>query len=264
MFHRWITTFLVSLMAIVLSGCGATPDDEELDESDLSLAELDEPPPVARPAPPPTLPDRVRPEGRAPASQRSSTKKAEKNETTSDEKRGAKKGASPPTRTGTVAQLVKELKDPARGADVFRKLWEVPKSDIPALIELVESDEPTAVDRVKILITQKDFVGENTTFLANRIHGLGRMEELSNDGEHVVSQAYTRMSYGITGNKKGYFVFLEKFGGLPLGVVVRAGLLTRFRNVKFPSRSDDTGEPGDLIAWWREYYRRSSATLPPP
>lgn len=164
----------------------------------------------------------------------------------------------------STAQIVADLKDPEKAQDAFRRLWQVPTSQIPALLELVEKDEATALEHVRIRLVQKDFVKEGQPFLGTRIHGLGLLERLSEDGQHVEWQAYTRMAYGILPNRKDYFVRIEKFGGLPLGLVIRSGLLTRFQSTKFPQQSDDTGKPGDLVRWWREYYRRAGATLPSP
>ncbi len=176
----------------------------------------------------------------------------------------AKQPKGPPA--GEAAAIIRDLKrDPRSARDAFLKIWEVPRSLIPRLIEEVENEEPSKLERIEVLVLDPDFLrpGELKPFLANRIHGLGRMEvleEVEKDDLGIVSQEYTKMSYGITRNKH-YKVVLDKFGGFPVGVVVRAGLINRFRSTRYPPSSDDEAAPGKLTEWWRAFYARAKAEM---
>lgn len=173
----------------------------------------------------------------------------------------------PSAPTQEVAALLKELQDPQLADAAFLRLWEIPKAYVPELISEVENSAPSRVERLHVLVLDSDFVGHGKPFLANRVHGLGKMEvieEVARDDFRVVSQAYTKIGYQIPPNKRGYKLVMEKFGGFPIGVVVRAGLINRFQSTRYPSQSDDETEPGKLIDWWREFYMRSSAQIPPP
>ena len=92
---------------------------------------------------------------------------------------------------------------------------------------------------------------------------MGRMEivqEVVKDDLRVVQKEYTKMSYGIAKNRK-YYVVLEKYGGFPVGIVVRAALMNRFRSAKHPDWSDDDPSPGKLIAWWRTFHDKVKGEL---
>ncbi len=163
-----------------------------------------------------------------------------------------------------MASLLRDLDDPEQGEEAFRKIWEAPRAWIPELIRHVEDRKASRVERIQMLIVDPDFVGDSKQFLANRIHGLGRMEvveEVEKGDLRVVSQEYTKMSYGLARNKKGYRLVMDKFGGFPVGVVIRAGLINRFRGARSPESGDDDPAPGKLTEWWREYFRRAGPEL---
>ena len=158
-----------------------------------------------------------------------------------------------------VAAIIADLKRDAPSArKAFLKIWEIPESVIPRLIEQVENGETSQLESIEILVLDPDFLrpGDMKPFLANSIHGLGRMEtldETNKDDIRIISQEYTTKAYGITPNRH-YKVKLEKFGGFPIGVVIRAGLINRLKSTHYPPSSDDDPEPGKLVAWWRDYY----------
>ncbi len=163
-----------------------------------------------------------------------------------------------------VDALIGALQDPRTAQAAFRRIWEVPKRLIPELILHVEDSERSRVDRIQVLILDKAFVGEGKLFLANNVHGLGKMEEIEKVGENdyrFVSKNYTKMSIGLTRSKKRRLV-MDKFDGFPVGVVVRAGLINRFRSTRFPAFTDDDPRPGRLIRWWQAFYERAGDEVP--
>src|SRR5262245_45678653 len=252
--RAFLTFLLVLLLPPAFSSCGGSPTIEREDRADLS-GEEDAPPPAPKGA-------LKRPKTRPGGSSRPEEAVAEAALPPKDSREEGMKpaGVTKPAAAQTAAQktaaLIADLKDPDRADEAFRRIWSVPRSMIPELIQAVEDPALTQVERIQVLILDPDFVEHGKGFLANRIHGLGPMEVVK-EGEpgdlHVVSQAYTKMSYGIAG--KHYRVVLDKFGGFPVGVVVRAGLINRFRSTRYPAATDDDPAPGKLIAWWQEFYR---------
>lgn len=159
-----------------------------------------------------------------------------------------------------VQALLGALKgeDPKAADDAFWKLVEVREDRIPELISQVESTERTRITLLKILVLDLEFKG----FMASKIPGMGRMEEFDDEGR-LVWQGYSdRLACGELrepapkgkeGRIKGYKVQMKHWGGFPLGVVVRAGLINRFRSRSYPSGIDHTR---DLIGWWKAYHQR--------
>ncbi len=249
------------------AGRMAEPGEEGL-EVDEPLGPLDEPPPDSpkppRPAPrtspapftPPPAPDEMgRPKTAPP---KAHPKTAPPKPSPSPASRG---------KAEQVAQVLEDLQDRDKADAAFRRLWTAPKSLIPLLIEEVENPAPSQVEQIQVLVVDPEFVGKAKLFLATRLRGLGKMEEVeeaAKDDWRIISQEYTKMSYGITQSKKHYRVLIEKYGGFKLGVVIRAGLMNRFRSTRYPTLDDDAPRPGALIEWWRQYYKRVSADLPPP
>jgi hypothetical protein len=165
---------------------------------------------------------------------------------------------------GTIIDaLLKDLRDDdlRKVEAAFWRLASISKEHIPALIREVESTESTKITRIKAIILEKDFVGERKHLLATRVHGLGKMEDLDEeDGQTVVrSKDYTDISYGIK-NKK-YQMVIDRVGGFPLGIVIRAGLINRFLSTRYPGFTDDDPAPGKLVAWWKAYYDLSKDRL---
>lgn len=172
-------------------------------------------------------------------------------------RRRASESAPPPERrpvTPTVRGVLERLadKDKTVSMKTFWKLTEIDEEFIPELIDHVEDDRLSSVTEVAILVKydRTRFRGQ----LVSRIPGMGRMEEYEKDGENlrVYGREYDRgIRVGTTRN--GLKVRIEKEGGFPLGVVVRAALINRFRSVNYPRRVDHLE---DLNGWWWAYYRR--------
>jgi hypothetical protein len=192
------------------------------------------------------------------------TAKTAKTDTAKTAKTDTAKTAKAARPRGTIIDaLLKDLRDEdsLKVELAFWKLASVAKEHIPALIREVESEEPTRLTRIKMIVLEKDFVGERKLLLANRMHGLGKMEDVAEeDGQTVVqSKEYTDISYGI--KNKRYQMVLDRIGGFPLGIVIRAGLINRFLSTRYPSWSDDDPAPGKLVDWWRAYYELSRDKL---
>jgi hypothetical protein len=77
------------------------------------------------------------------------------------------------------------------------------------------------------------------------------MEEVDEEGG-IHWKGYTKSAYGIPRNKIGYKVTIDRFDGFPIGVVMRAALINRFKSDRYPRAIDHTQE---LARWWRAYYR---------
>jgi len=145
-----------------------------------------------------------------------------------------------------VSHLLRDLKsDRKTAAATFRKLWSIPKDVIPGLIAHVDDSSPSALDELVVLVLNKetfaDFNSE-TLDLRYKIPGMGDAE-----------------FHDIAAGKvpKGYKVKLRRRGTFPVGVVLRAALINRFRSLRQP--------PGNAVArpveWWLTFYRRVEATL---
>jgi hypothetical protein len=159
-----------------------------------------------------------------------------------------------------IDALLQDLQDSdkRRVEAAFWRLAEIPKEFIPALIAEVEGKEMTKLDRIQILILDKDLIVPGEPFLVTRVHGLGRMEtvRIETGEKKTVAKEYTKVAYGLTKSKKNYRLAVDRKDGFPLGVVIRAGLINRFRSTDYPSLDDDDPTPGRLIAWWRAFYAR--------
>jgi len=163
-----------------------------------------------------------------------------------------------------VEALLADLnsEDPRRPEAAFWRLAEIGKEFIPELISAVERTDKTKLSRLTVLVMDSEFIGDGKLFLASRIQGLGRMEVLEGEGDdlHIRSKEYTDISYGITKNKR-YKVVIDRADGFPLGIVIRAGLINRFRTSRHPTMTDDDPASGKLIAWWRAFYAQERERL---
>jgi hypothetical protein len=255
------------LLVLALAGCSGESRIEAPDGGSASEP-AERPEPAPKPKKAPAKPARA--EAIAEASADAPPAKAAKAKDSPPPPASAK--AAKTTRsaraaaTDPVASILNDLKrDPKAAREAYLKIWEIPPGSIPRLIDEVENTEASQLGTLDILVLDADFLrpGEIKPFLANRIHGLGRMEILDESDPNdlrLISQEYTKMSYGITRNKH-YKVVLEKDGGFPIGVVVRAGLINRVRSTHYPASSDDVPGAGKLIAWWRDFYNLTQADL---
>jgi len=268
-FPSWLLTAVLIASSCISSGC-AGPQERDLDEIDGATgvealgeepSDLDEPAGrMEEPPPVPSKPSRPPPQP-TPAEETDKPKAAAPKTPPKAAPPAPRKGA------GEVAQILADLQDRDKADAASRRLWSVPKAIIPLLIEEVENPAPSQVEQIKILVVDPEFVGDSKLFLASRLRGLGKMEEVEQVAKNdlrIVSQEYTKMSYGITPNKKHYQVLIDKYGGFSVGIVIRAGLMNRFRSARYPALDDDDTRPGALIEWWRQYYKRVSADLAPP
>jgi hypothetical protein len=259
-------SFISLAIILALGGCGGESRIEAPDGgSGGEPADRPEAAPEAKKSSPKSARARksVDPEtvsdGAAPAAAKGGAGKAKDSSATPATPSKPAAGKSTQGIPSDVAAIIADLKRDAPSArKAYLKIWEIPQSVIPRLIEQVENTETSQLESIEILVLDPDFLrpGDMKPFLINYIHGLGRMEmldETNKDDLRIISQEYTTKAYGITPNRH-YKVKLEKFGGFPIGVVIRAGLINRLKSTHYPPSSDDDPEPGKLIAWWRDFY----------
>jgi hypothetical protein len=142
-----------------------------------------------------------------------------------------------------VGELVAQLgAEEAEAKRAFRDLWEIPREWIPRLLVEVESDRPTLLTEISVLVLDtKRFVrlDEVTGKLAYTIPGMGRFE-------------YDDVAAGRIWQGRAIKAVFRNLDGFPLGVVVRAALVNRFRSTDYPS-GDDRRDP---VRWWQRFYER--------
>ncbi len=160
---------------------------------------------------------------------------------------GPTRGLSP-----VVRDHLENLKhpDPGTAEKIYWRLAEIDRRYIPELISQIENQERSSVTRLRILVKDPSFQG----WLASRIPGMGRMEEYEEIGDEVriISQQYDdKIAANIAPNGRGIDTRLRKKDGFPIGVVLRAALLNRFRSSRYPEGIDHTRE---LRRWWWAYY----------
>lgn len=145
-----------------------------------------------------------------------------------------------------VARLIRRLQsNPTEAGQAFRELWEVKRELIPALVREVENATPSALRELQILVVDT-----------------ARFAEVDPSEEHVLTYripgmgdcAYDDIAAGPV--PKGYRVKLTRYARFPVGVVIRAGLINRFRSKDYPRRPDD-----HLVVWWMDFYRRVAESL---
>ena len=147
-----------------------------------------------------------------------------------------------------VELLLRRLAGPAALArKAYVALWGVGKEQIPGLIRQVNSKQLTRLIELDLLVLQKDFAryDEKEKRWYYWIKGMGNFE--------IDAIAMSKVS----GRKGAVRVRMKKFGGFPLGVVIRAGLLNRFRSIRFPAVDDRTY----LSRWWNLFYKQNASAL---
>ena len=144
--------------------------------------------------------------------------------------------------------LLKRLAGPAALAKkTYIQLWGVGKEQIPALIRQVNSKQLTHLIELDLLVLQKGFAryDEKEKRWYYWIKGMGNFE--------IDDIAMSK----VPGRKGAVRVRMKKFGGFPLGVVIRAGLLNRFRSSRFPGVDDRKY----LSRWWNLFYQQNAPAL---
>lgn len=164
---------------------------------------------------------------------------------TKEEERAAIARMSPAERTQLLLEYLTGPVDKAQRA--YKVLWSVDKSQIPSLVVAVDNKTPTKLHELDLLVLQEDFAryDEKNKRWFYLIKGMGSFE--------IDDIAMSKVSRP----KGAVRVRLKRFKGFPLGVVLRAGLLNRFRSTRFPG-IDDRKFIGQ---WWQMYYRLNASTL---
>ncbi|MCZ6796068.1 MAG: hypothetical protein O7J95_20865 [Planctomycetota bacterium] len=150
-------------------------------------------------------------------------------------------------RRAMVEGFVRRLRSPDEKDAAYRELARVPAELIPDLIEEVENPLSSQMYVLDILVFQDDFTrfDEKEKRFYYFIKGLGQFE--------LDDIAIGKIRRGRWGNK----VRLKNYTkGFPVGLVLRAAMLNRFRSRRLPVQDDS-----DVKSWWREYYRRAKSHL---
>ncbi len=136
--------------------------------------------------------------------------------------------------------LVAEVEE---AQEAYRQLWEVRPGLVPALMQRIEDRRRTRLTELQIIcfqpVGQFDQANDRVVYYVPGLAG-ARFDDVA--GRFVEL-------------RKAYRVVLKRKDGFPLGVVVRAALLNRFRSPKYPRHIDDAK---DLAGWWRAYYRAAA------
>ena len=144
--------------------------------------------------------------------------------------------------------MLEYLTGPAPKAQkAYKVLWGIDKKQIPSLVAHVGDNALTKIRELDLLVLQHDFAryDEKSRRWFYLIKGMGSFE--------IDDLAMNK----VTRPKGAVRVRLKSFKGFPLGVVLRAGLLNRFRSTRFPG-IDDRKFIGQ---WWQMYYRLNASTL---
>jgi hypothetical protein len=137
--------------------------------------------------------------------------------------------------------------DEAEASAAYRELWEVRADVIPALIQETISKRRSSLRELAILVLDtRTFVrvDEDRQMLVYTIPGLW-------------DYRYEELAAGKALSGKAAKAILRDREGFPVGVVIRAALVNRFRSLDYPSGSDQT----DIVGWWRRYYERRKPKL---
>ncbi len=159
-----------------------------------------------------------------------------------------KPAAGGKTPAEAVELLLKRLAGPpALARKTYVQLWGVGKEQIPGLIRQVDSKQLTRLIELDLLVLQKGFAryDEKEKRWYYWIKGMGNFE--------IDDIAMSK----VPGRKDAVRVRMKKFGGFPLGVVIRAGLLNRFRSTRFPGVDDRKY----LSRWWNLFYQQNARAL---
>jgi hypothetical protein len=141
--------------------------------------------------------------------------------------------------------LLRLQSTPEEAGKAYREIWEAPRGLIPKLIPEVANPEPSALRELAVLVLDKDFaqVDSKDGTVAYDIPGMGKVKY----DDIVVGKA-----------PRGLKVILRRLDKpFPVGSVVRAGLLNRFRSTEYPGGSDVS----DPVGWWQRFYDRVRTKL---
>ena len=140
-----------------------------------------------------------------------------------------------------VSDILLRLRStPEEAGKAYREIWEAPRSLIPKLIPEVANPEPSALRELSVLVLDKDFaqVDSKDGTVAYDIPGMGKVKY----DDIVVGKAPRGLKVILRRHEKPF----------PVGSVVRAGLLNRFRSTEYPGGSDVS----DPVGWWQRFYDR--------
>jgi hypothetical protein len=147
-----------------------------------------------------------------------------------------------------VRRYLQRLKSrPEEAEAAFRELWSVPKELIPALILETGNTEPSQLKELKVLVLDtKGFIrmDDKEGKLVYRMKGMGNF-------------TYDDVAAGPVKSGLGLRVIVRNFSRFPVGVVIRAALLNRFRSADYPPL-DDRADP---VHWWQSFYERALPAL---
>jgi hypothetical protein len=147
-----------------------------------------------------------------------------------------------------IKEYLKRLSSsPEEAGEAFRELWEVPKDLIPQLILEVTNKDPSALKELQILVLEK--------------RGIVRLGEEEGELHYVIpgmcNFEVDQVAAGPAKSGNGLKVILRNKKGFPLGVVVRAALVNRFRSADHPALDDRA----DCLGWWQSFYDRMASRL---
>ena len=144
--------------------------------------------------------------------------------------------------------MLEYLTGPApRAQKAYKVLWGIDKKQIPSLVAHVGDNALTKIRELDLLVLQHDFAryDEKSRRWFYLIKGMGSFE--------IDDLAMNK----VTRPKGAVRVRLKNFKGFPLGVVLRAGLLNRFRSTRFPGLDDRKF----IVQWWQLFYRQNASNL---
>ncbi|MBI4606838.1 MAG: hypothetical protein HY721_33145 [Planctomycetes bacterium] len=179
-------------------------------------------------------------------------------------------GGSPDARAevkGYIARL--ESLDPEDAEEAFRELWEAPRAIIPGLILEVENPAPSTFTELKVLVIDKEhFARLRSIGLAPTGEPIAHEDSTGRfvyDIPGMGSLDYEEIATGPARGGTGLRVVLrrravelgEPVPTFPVGAVVRAALVNRFRSSDYPPGDHRT----DLVRWWQAFYERARPRL---
>ena len=144
--------------------------------------------------------------------------------------------------------MLEYLTGPApRAQKAYKVLWGIDKKQIPSLVAHVGDNVRTKIRELDLLVLQHDFAryDEKSRRWFYLIKGMGNFEI-----DDIAMNKVVRPKGAVR-------VRLKNFKGFPLGVVLRAGLLNRFRSTRFPGLDDRKF----IVQWWQLFYRQNASNL---
>jgi hypothetical protein len=129
--------------------------------------------------------------------------------------------------------------------EAYRELWEVPAALLPSLILEAGNDQPSRLADLTILVLdQKKFLSVDEE--GNCRYDIPGLRGVKYD-DIVVGKAPRGLKVVLRRVKKQF----------PVGVVIRAALINRFRSGDVPP-GDDAVNP---VRWWQQFYERMKGRL---